>query len=147
MNLTDVKATPANRKRKKRVGCGTGSGHGGTSTRGHKGQKARSGYSRRALYEGGQMPISRRIPKRGFNNADFTRQYAVVNVGDLNGFTAGSTVNPDAMADAGLFKKRLDGVKILGKGEIKVALTVAANRFSASATRKIQEAGGNVQEI
>ncbi|NOZ22132.1 MAG: 50S ribosomal protein L15 [Planctomycetes bacterium] len=147
MNLTDVKATPTKRKRRKRVGCGTGSGHGKTSTRGHKGQRSRSGFGGRILDQGGQMPLFRRLPKRGFNNANFKKQYAIVNVGDLNGFEPGSTVNPDAMAKAGLFKKGLDGVKVLGGGEIKIALTVAASKFSTSAVRKIQKAGGNVQEI
>jgi len=147
MNLTDVKATPTNRKRRKRLGCGIGSGHGKTCTKGSKGQKSRSGYGGRILYQGGQMPFFRRIPKRGFNNANFTTQYAIVNVGELNGFEPGSTVNPAAMKEAGLFKKAPDGVKVLGKGEIKIALTVAAAKFSTSAVRKIREAGGDVQEI
>ena len=93
------------------------------------------------------MPLFRRIPKRGFNNAYFQRRCAIVNVGDLNLFQAGSIVGPDQMAEAGLFENRLDGVKVLGKGELKVALTVAADGFSASAIRKIREAGGEVQEI
>jgi len=146
MNLTDIKAVHVPRKRRKRVGCGTGSGHGGTSTRGSNGAKSRSGYGGRVLFEGGQMPLFRRIPKRGFNNKDFSTRYTIVNVGDLNGFPAGSTVDPIKMAEAGLFSKRLDGVKVLGGGDLKVALTIVADRFSASAIRKIQESGGTVQE-
>lgn len=147
MNLTDIKAIPTNRKHRKRIGCGPGSGHGKTSTRGHKGQKSRSGYGGRILFQGGQMPLFRRLPKRGFNNANFTTRYAVVNVGDLNRFEAGTIVNPDAMRKAGLVMEDLSGIKVLGKGELKVALTVAANKFSVSAAEKIRKAGGEVQEI
>lgn len=147
MNLSDIKAVSVPRKFRKRKGFGPGSGHGKTATRGHKGAKARAGFGGRLLGEGGQMPLFRRLPKRGFNNADFTKRYAVVNVGDLARFDAGTVVNPDAMEKAGLFKDRRDGVKVLGGGEIKVALTVAAQRFSASAIQKIRQAGGEIQEI
>ena len=146
MNLSDVKSVPLPRKRKKRVGCGEGSGHGGTSCRGHKGYNARSGSGRRESYIGGQTPLFRRVPKRGFNNPCRT-EYAVVNVRDLNRFPNGSTVTVEDLMRAGLVKNPKDGVKILGDGELKVALTVVAHKFSKSACEKIQSAGGRVKEI
>jgi len=147
MNLTDVKAVAVPRKKPKRVGRGIGSGHGKTCGRGTKGAKSRAGFGGHKLREGGQMPLYRRLPKRGFNNANFKKQYATVNVGQLNKFEAGSTVDPETMEKAGLFKKAPDGVKILGKGELKVALTVMAHKFSESARKKIAEAGGEAKEI
>ncbi len=147
MNLSTVRAVPYERKRRKRVGRGEGSGHGKTSTRGHKGYKARSGAGGRPLYEGGQMPLFRRIPKRGFNNAAFRRDVAIVNVEDLNRFEANSTVNLQKLQEVGMVKKAMDRLKILGRGELKVALTVVANQFSGSALEKIKKAGGQATEI
>ena len=147
MNLATVKATPYERKHRKRVGRGESSGHGKTSTRGHKGAKARSGAGGRPLYEGGQMPLFRRIPKRGFNNTAFKKVYAIVNVEDLNRFEANSTVNLQKLQEAGLVRRAMDNVKVLGRGDLKVALTVVANQFSGSALEKIKKAGGQPTEI
>jgi large subunit ribosomal protein L15 len=147
MNLADVKAFPYVRRRRKRVGRGPSSGHGKTATRGHKGAKARSGYGGRPLYEGGQMPLFRRIPKRGFSNVAFKKVYALVNVDDLNRFAPNSTVNLEKFQEAGLVKRAVDGVKVLGRGELKVSLTVVANSFSGSALEKIKKAGGQATEI
>ena len=147
MNLATVRATPYERKRKKRVGRGPSSGHGKTSTRGHKGAKARASAGGRILYEGGQMPLFRRMPKRGFNNADFKKVYTIVNVEDLNRFAANTTVNLEKLQEAGLVKGTADAVKVLGRGELKVPLTVVANRFSGSAQEKIKNAGGQATEI
>src|SRR5438045_3394689 len=116
MNLSNLKPRPGARHRPKRLGCGESSGHGKTSGKGHKGQKARSGGSIRLGFEGGQMPLIRRIPKRGFNNAEFKTRYAVVNVADLERFDAGSTVDEKTLREAGLIRGIFDGVKILGTG-------------------------------
>lgn len=139
-------AVGATRKRK-RVGRGIGSGSGKTSGRGHKGQKSRSGYSRRIGYEGGQMPLIRRIPKRGFTNARFRKEYAEVNVDRLNSFEAGTEVTPELLRESRVVRKVRDGVKILGGGDLEVALKVRAHRFSAAAREKIEKAGGEVTEI
>jgi large subunit ribosomal protein L15 len=147
MNLADAKAVSCVRKRRKRVGRGESSGHGKTSTRGHKGAKARASAGGRILYEGGQMPLFRRIPKRGFNNVRFREAYAIVNVEDLNGFEPNSTVNLEKLQEKGLVKGAVEAVKILGRGELKVALTVVANRFSGSAQEKIKKAGGQTTEV
>ena len=129
----------ANRKNK-RVGRGIGSGHGKTATRGYKGQKSRSGTSVRAGFEGGQMPLHRRLPKRGFTNI-FRKEYAIVNVDVLGRFVAGSTLDPQVLTDL------RDGLKVLGNGELKHALIVRAHKFSKSAAEKIQKAGGSVEII
>ena len=147
MNLTDVKKSAKGHRKRRRVGRGIGSGRGKTCGRGHKGAKSRSGYSRVATYEGGQMPLFRRLPKRGFSNAPFARRVAVVNVEALNRFRKGTEVDPALLREAGLVKGRVDGVKILGRGEVKKALTVRAHAFSASAREKIAEAGGRVEVI
>ena len=147
MNLATVKATPYERKRRKRVGRGESSGHGKTSTRGHKGAKARSGAGGRPLYEGGQMPLFRRLPKRGFNNVAFKKVFAIVNVEDLNRFEANSTVNLQKLQEVGMVRQALAAVKILGRGDLKVPLTVVANQFSGSALEKIKKAGGQATEI
>jgi large subunit ribosomal protein L15 len=128
----------------KRLGCGESSGHGKTSGKGHKGQKARSGGSIRLGFEGGQMPLIRRIPKRGFNNAEFKTRYAVVNVSDLEHFDAGTTVDEQTLRAAGLIRGSFDGVKILGSGELSKKLTITAAKVSASAKEKIEKAGGTV---
>jgi large subunit ribosomal protein L15 len=130
----------------KRLGCGESSGHGKTSGKGHKGQKARSGGSIRLGFEGGQMPLIRRIPKRGFNNAEFKTRYAVVNLADLERFDAGSTVDEKTLREAGLIRGIFDGVKILGTGELTKKLTITAAKVSASAKEKIEKAGGSVTD-
>jgi large subunit ribosomal protein L15 len=135
----------ANRKNK-RVGRGIGSGHGKTSTRGYKGQKSRSGTSIRPGFEGGQMPLYRRLPKRGFTNI-FRKEYVVVNLESLASFEAGAKVDPEALKAAGILKNLRDGVKILGAGELAHALQVRAHKCSKSAAEKIQKAGGTIELI
>jgi large subunit ribosomal protein L15 len=135
----------ANRKNK-RVGRGIGSGHGKTSTRGYKGQKSRSGTSIRPGFEGGQMPLYRRLPKRGFTNI-FRKEYVVVNLKSFAAFEAGAKVDPEALKAAGILKNLKDGVKVLGVGELTQALQVRAHKFSKSAADKIQKAGGTIELI
>jgi large subunit ribosomal protein L15 len=135
----------ANRKNK-RVGRGIGSGHPKTATRGYKGQGSRSGTSVRPGFEGGQMPLYRRLPKRGFTNI-FRKEYAVVNLADLTSFEPGTEVAPETLKSAGLVKNLRDGLKILGSGELKHALRVRAHKFSKSAAEKIQKAGGTIEVI
>lgn len=147
MDLKKVKAVSVNPKNRKRVGRGSGSGTGKTSGKGHKGQKARSGYNWHAYFEGGQMPLFRRLPKKGFRNGRFRTQLAIINVSDLNRFPGGTEVDPQAVQGAGLVKNLREGLKVLGKGEIKVPLTVKAHDFSESAERKIAEAGGKTERI
>ena len=147
MNLGDVKRATEPRKRRKRVGRGQGSGHGKTCGRGHKGQQSRSGYSRRYGHEGGQMPLFRRLPKRGFTNARFRVDYAIVNLSDLRQFDAGSTVDLDAIKAKGLVPRKSVRLKILAKGELDRKLTVKAHKFSAKASEAITAAGGSIEEI
>ena len=147
MNLSDIKQVPIPRKYRNRVGRGEGSGHGKTSGRGSKGQQARSGYSRKYGHEGGQMPLYRRLPKRGFSNAPFKVEYSVVNLGDLAMFSAGDRVDLATLKAAGLVPKNADRLKILAKGELNVALTVLAHRFSVGARKAIEAAGGKVEEV
>ena len=132
---------------KKRVGRGSGSGLGKTSGRGQKGQKARSGGSINPVFEGGQLPLYRRIPKRGFTNAKFKTVYAVINLADLNVFEDGTVVTPALLKDTGLLKKQLDGVKVLGNGKLEKKITIQASKFSASALEKIKEAGSKAEVI
>jgi len=146
MNLSDVKAIPFHRKRRKRVGRGRGSGMGKTSCRGGKGATARSGNETSIQFEGGQTPLYRRLPKRGFNNP-FRKQYAIVNVKDLAQFENGTKVDVVKLRESGLVKKLLDGVKILGDGEIKNSITVIANKFTKTAAEKIKAAGGEATII
>jgi large subunit ribosomal protein L15 len=147
MNLSTLSPRPGSKHRTKRLGCGESSGHGKTCGKGHKGQKARAGGTIRPGFEGGQMPIFRRLPKKGFNNIDFAIRYAIVNVGTLNErFDDGSEVNEAALRAAGLVKGRHDGVKILGNGELAKKLTVRVHKVSARAREKIGKAGGNVIE-
>ncbi|KXG75705.1 50S ribosomal protein L15 [Fervidicola ferrireducens] len=146
MRLHDLKPAKGSKKRPKRVGRGIGSGHGKTSTRGHKGQNARSGGGVRPGFEGGQMPLIRRIPKRGFTNK-FKKEYAIVNVEDLNVFEENTRVTPELLKEKGLIKQIKDGVKILGDGELKVKLEVVAHAFSSSAKEKIEAAGGKAEVI
>ncbi len=133
-------------KARKRVGRGHGSGNGKTAGKGHKGQNARSGGGVRIGFEGGQMPLARRIPKRGFNNI-FRATYATVNVGDLNKFTDGTVVDAELLCASGLVKKVCDGVKILGEGELTAKLTVKAAKFTKTAAEKIEKAGGKAEVI
>lgn len=146
MELSNLKPKKGARHAKKRVGRGPGSGHGKTSSRGEKGQKSRSGYSGKRGFEGGQMPLHRRIPKRGFTNI-FKKDYAVVNVSDLERFDNGASIDEAALRQAGLVKGSHDGVKVLGDGELSKKLTVSATKFSKSAREIIEKAGGTVQEI
>ena len=132
---------------KKRVGRGSGSGLGKTSGRGQKGQKARSGGSINPVFEGGQLPLYRRIPKRGFTNAKFKTVYAVINLSDLNVFEDGTVVTPALLKETGLVKNQLDGIKVLGNGNLEKKLTIQANKFSASALEKIKEAGSKAEVI
>ena len=132
---------------KKRVGRGSGSGLGKTSGRGQKGQKARSGASINPVFEGGQTPLYRRIPKRGFNNYEFRTEYAVINVSDLNRFENGTVVTPALLKEVGLVNKELCGIKVLGNGKLEKKLTIQANKFSNSALEKIKEAGSKAEVI
>jgi large subunit ribosomal protein L15 len=146
MELNNLKPKKGARHAKKRVGRGPGSGHGKTSGRGEKGQKSRSGYSRQMGFEGGQMPLHRRLPKRGFTNI-FKKTYAVVNLADLERFDNGATVDEAALRQAGIVKGRADGIKVLGNGKLSKKLTVSATKFSETAKQSIEAAGGTVQEI
>ena len=146
MELNNLKPKKGARHAKKRVGRGPGSGHGKTSARGEKGQKSRSGYSRQMGFEGGQMPLHRRLPKRGFTNI-FKKTYAVVNLADLERFDNGATVDEAALRSAGIVKGRADGIKVLGNGKLSKKLTVSATKFSETARASIEAAGGTVQEI
>ncbi len=146
MELSNLKPKKGARHAKKRVGRGPGSGHGKTSSRGEKGQKSRSGYSGKRGFEGGQMPLHRRLPKRGFTNI-FKKDYAVVNVSDLERFDNGASIDEAMLRQAGLVKGSHDGVKVLGDGELSKKLTVSATKFSKSAKEIIEKAGGTVQEI
>jgi large subunit ribosomal protein L15 len=144
MRLHTMRPRPGSRHRVKRLGCGESSGHGKTSGKGHKGQKARSGGSIRLGFEGGQMPLIRRLPKRGFNNAAFHKNYALVNLSDLDDFKAGSVVNEESLRDSKLIRGNFAGIKVLGDGDLKHGLTIEADKFSASAREKIEKAGGTV---
>lgn len=144
IRLHNLRPRPGAKHRVKRLGCGESSGHGKTSGKGHKGQKARSGGSIRLGFEGGQMPLIRRLPKRGFNNAAFHKNYAVVNLSDLESFKEGTVVNEQSLREAKLLRGNGAALKILGDGELKHALTIEADKVSASAREKIEKAGGSV---
>lgn len=145
MRLQDVKPRPGAKKRRKRIGCGESSGHGKTSCKGNKGQMARAGRGIRPGFEGGQMPMHRRLPKKGFNNALFRDAIEVVNVGDLNeAFPDGTVVNEAALREAGLVSRNCDVIKILGDGELSRKLTIEGAKVSASAREKIEKAGGSI---
>ena len=146
MKLHELSPAPGSTKKAFRVGRGAGSGNGKTAGKGHKGQKARSGGGVRPGFEGGQMPLQRRIPKRGFNNI-FAKQFAIVNVSDLERFDNDTVVTEELLVQTGLVKKALDGVKILGNGSLTKALTVTAHAFSKSAEEAITAAGGSVEKI
>lgn len=147
MKLHELSPAAGSTKERKRIGRGVGSGQGKTAGKGHKGQKARAGRGMRPGFEGGQMPLQRRIPKRGFVNI-FRTEMAIVNVASLEkAFNAGDTVTIEALVEKGLVKKVLDGVKVLGNGEITKSLTVQVNAFSESAKQKIEAAGGKIEVI
>ena len=146
MNLNDLKPAPGSKKEATRKGRGSGSGLGKTAGRGHKGQKARSGGGVRPGFEGGQMPLQRRIPKRGFTNI-FRKNIAVVSLEDLNIFEADATITPELLWEAGLIKGNIDGVKVLANGEVTKAYTVVVHGCSKAAAEKIEAAGGKVEVI
>lgn len=146
MKLHELSPAPGSRKERKRVGRGTSSGMGKTSGRGHKGQNSRSGGGVRPGFEGGQNPLYRRLPKRGFVNPT-RKEYAIVNLEDLNSFEAGTEVTPEILVNSGIVKNTKSGIKILGNGDVTVKLTVKANKFSQSAVEKIEAAGGKTEVI
>jgi len=145
LTLSNLSPQPGSRKNRKRVGRGEGSGHGKTAGKGHKGAKARSGSSLKIGFEGGQMPLQRRLPKKGFTNI-FKEGYAIINLQDLARFEDGATVDRQALLDAGLIKKKDAQIKLLGKGDLVKKLTIAVHKVSASARKKIEAAGGTIQE-
>ena len=147
MGLHNLKPAKGSVRKRKRVGRGPGSGTGKTAGRGEKGQKSRSGYSRKVGFEGGQMPLHRRVPKRGFTNALFRKEFAEVNIGRLEVFEEGTIVTPEVLLKRGIVKQVRDGVKILGKGDLTKALTVHAHRFSAKASERITGLGGKVEVL
>ena len=145
MRLDELKPAPGSRHRRKIVGRGIGSGHGAQSTRGMKGQRSRSGFSGMTGFEGGQIPLIRRIPKRGFRHTMFRTEYSVVNVGQFDkAYKANESVSPETLAEKGLVKGR-HHIKVLGDGELQISLTVQAHAFSTSAKAKIEKAGGKVE--
>jgi len=144
MRLHNLSPRPGSKKRRKRLGCGESSGHGKTSGKGHKGQKARSGGSIRLGFEGGQMPLIRRLPKRGFNNAAFKTRFGIVNLDDLNEFADGTAITEAMLREAGLVRGKIDAVKILGRGELTKKLSISGAKFSETAKRKIEAAGGSI---
>ena len=143
MRIGDLSPAVGSKKPKKRVGRGMASGNGKTSGKGHKGQNARSGGGVRPGFEGGQMPLHRRVPKRGFNNI-FKKRYAIINVGDLEKFENGTEINILKLLEMGIVKKKLDGLKVLGRGELGKEIKITAAKFSKSAKDKIENAGGKV---
>ena len=149
MKLHELRPNPGARKRRKRVGVGIGSGHGKTATRGHKGQRARSGGAKGPGFEGGQTPLHRRLPKlRRFTNARFKKEWAIVNVGELaRRFQPGATITPEVLVEQRIVRDLKDGLKVLGDGEVDRPLLVRAHRFSRQAIEKIQAAGGRVEVV
>ena len=147
MKLHELKKNENATFTRKRVGHGPGSGLGKTSGKGHKGQKARSGASINPWFEGGQSPLYRRIPKRGFNNARFRTEFATINLSDLNKFNDGDVVTPELLKEIGMIKKELDGIKVLGNGNLNKKLTIKAHRFTQSALEKIEKSGSKAEVI
>ena len=148
MNIQSLKPAENSRFSQKRLGRGIGSGLGKTSGKGHKGQNARSGGGVRIGFEGGQMPLVRKLPRRGFNNSNFAKQYSIVNVSELNKFDENAVVDSNSLIEKGILSKVEEyGVKILGNGKLEKALTVKANKFSESALKKIKKAGGTIEEV
>ena len=145
MRLNELEKNVGATQRRKIVGRGRGSGLGKTSGKGHKGQNARSGGGVRVVFEGGQTPLYRRLPKRGFNNYRFATVYAVINVSDLNRFENGTVVTPALLKEVGLVKNQLDGIKVLGNGELEKKLTIQAHKFSKTAIEKIDKSGSKIE--
>ncbi len=145
MKLNELEKNVGATQKRKIVGRGRGSGLGKTSGKGHKGQNARSGGGVRAVFEGGQTPLYRRLPKRGFSNYEFKTTYAVINVSDLNRFDNGTVVSPALLKEVGLIKNQLDGIKVLGNGELTKKLTVQAHKFSKTAQEKIEKSGSKIE--
>ncbi len=147
MKLHELERNEGAKHERRRVGRGMGSGLGKTSGRGEKGQKARSGVSIPATFEGGQLPLYRRLPKRGFSNSEFKIKYATINVSDLNKFKDGTVVTPELLKETGILKNQLDGVKVLGDGELEKKLTIKAHKFSRTAVEKIEKSGSKIEVI
>ncbi len=147
MELHELKKNVGATSTKKRVGRGPGSGLGKTSGRGENGQKSRSGASIRAVFEGGQSPLYRRLHKRGFSNAEFKTRYATINISDLNRFNDGDVITPELLKETGIVKKQLSGIKVLGNGTLDKKLTIKAHRFTQSALNKIEESGSKAEVI
>lgn len=147
MKLHELMQNKGAKQERRRVGRGMGSGLGKTSGRGEKGQKARSGVSIKATFEGGQLPLYRRLPKRGFSNAPFKIKYAVINVSDLNRFEDGTVVTKELLKESGLVKNQLDGVKVLGNGTLEKKLTIKADKFSREAIEKIEKSGSKYEVV
>jgi large subunit ribosomal protein L15 len=147
MRIEDLQPAQGSRSEKRRVGRGVGSGLGKTSGKGHKGQKARSGGTKGAGFEGGQMPLQRRLPKRGFRNYPFSKEFAVINLADLSRIADLDVITPEVLHERGIVKNLKDGLKILGEGEIKRPITVKAHAFSSTAQEKITGAGGKAEVI
>ena len=147
MKLHELNKAFGSTHRRKVVGRGPGSGHGKTSGRGEKGQKARSGGGVHLWFEGGQTPLYKRLPRRGFSNARFAKKYAIINISDLNRFKDGDVVTPELLKESGLVKKELCGIKVLGNGKLEKKLTIKAHRFSSSALQKIEESGSKAEVI
>ena len=147
MKLHELHPAEGSVKNRKRIGRGPGSGTGKTAGKGHKGQNARSGGGVRPGFEGGQIPLFRRLPKRGFSNAMFKKEYAVINLSDLNKFNDGDVITPELLKEMGIIKKQLSGVKVLGNGTLEKKVTVKAHKFSESAKEKIETSGGKVEVI
>ena len=146
MRIEDIRPAEGSTKNKKRVGRGVGSGHGKTACKGHKGQKARSGGTKGAGFEGGQMPLQRRVPKRGFKNI-FKKEYAIVNLDTIEALKDDAVITPELLIEKGVIKKMKDGLKVLANGSIERSVTIKANAFSASASAKIEAAGGKTEVI
>lgn len=147
MKIQDLKPAKGSTKNPKRVGRGIGSGHGKTSTRGHKGQKARSGSGKGPMFEGGQTPLQRRLPKRGFKNYPFKKEYAIINLKDIERLNLGSEITPELLLQNKIIKDIKDGLKVLGEGTLTKPLTIKANAFSNSAMEKIKSVGGRVEVL
>ena len=147
MKLHELQYTEGARKARKRVGRGTSSGNGKTAGRGQKGQGARSGGGKKPGFEGGQTPLFMRLPKRGFSNSDFKIKYATINVSDLENFEDGTVVTPELLKECGILKNQLDGVKVLGDGEITKKLTVKAHKFSKTAISKLENSGSKIEVL
>lgn len=147
MKLHELERNTLAKHERRRVGRGMGSGLGKTSGRGEKGQKARSGVSIKATFEGGQLPLYRRLPKRGFSNSDFKIKYATINVSDLENFEDGTVVTPELLKECGILKNQLAGVKVLGDGEITKKLTVKAHKFSKTAISKLENSGSKIEVL